>query len=72
MRDVSPHSLIMPPRSLLNGLQPPHQVAQSKVETFPASTTWAGRAKSASKTVFLHVTKHVGVGIICSVAYFDP
>ena len=25
-----------------------------------------------AKQVWLHITKHVGVGIICAVAYFDP
>ncbi|KAJ6623095.1 natural resistance-associated macrophage protein-domain-containing protein [Mycena sp. CBHHK59/15] len=30
------------------------------------------RFKSASSTVVLHARKHAGVGIVCSVAYFDP
>ncbi|KAJ7508664.1 natural resistance-associated macrophage protein-domain-containing protein [Mycena galericulata] len=30
------------------------------------------RLKFASSSVVLHAKKHVGVGIICSVAYFDP
>jgi metal iron transporter len=25
-----------------------------------------------AKEVWVHITKHVGVGIICAVAYFDP
>ncbi|KAJ7755070.1 natural resistance-associated macrophage protein-domain-containing protein [Mycena maculata] len=30
------------------------------------------RLQSASSTVVLHAKKHVGVGIVCAVAYFDP
>lgn len=29
-------------------------------------------ARSVYKTVFNHIRKHTGVGIICAVAYFDP
>lgn len=25
-----------------------------------------------AKKAWIHITKHVGVGIICAVAYFDP
>ncbi|KAK7694341.1 hypothetical protein QCA50_001524 [Cerrena zonata] len=67
-----PTHQLCPQGSLLNRLQPPH-VAQSEVDApQTVSTSWAGRVKSASKTVVTHVTKHIGVGIICSVAYFDP
>lgn len=62
----------MPPRSLLNGLQPQAEVAQSEKDVPQTNTPFLSRVKSVSKTVALHVTKHVGVGIICSVAYFDP
>ncbi|KAH9973228.1 natural resistance-associated macrophage protein-domain-containing protein [Lactifluus volemus] len=32
----------------------------------------AGPAGKWAKRVWIHLTKHVGIGIICSVAYFDP
>ncbi|KAJ6627937.1 smf Mn2+ and Fe2+ transporter-like protein [Mycena sp. CBHHK59/15] len=35
-------------------------------------TLLCSRFRSASSTVVLHAKKHVGVGIICAVAYFDP
>ncbi|KAI0823054.1 natural resistance-associated macrophage protein-domain-containing protein [Trametes gibbosa] len=34
--------------------------------------TWRDRIVRSGRTVARHITKHVGVGIICSVAYFDP
>jgi len=30
------------------------------------------RPRKWSKVVWVHITRHVGIGIICSVAYFDP
>ena len=33
---------------------------------------WHSRLKSVAWTVFNHARKHTGVGIVCSVAYFDP
>jgi hypothetical protein len=30
------------------------------------------RTKATGRLVFHHVVKHTGVGIVCSVAYFDP
>ncbi|TFK41312.1 natural resistance-associated macrophage protein-domain-containing protein [Crucibulum laeve] len=49
----------------------PHQGPQT-VPSHVRAPTIKDRAVSAAKTVVLHVKKHVGVGIICSVAYFDP
>ncbi|KAI0639118.1 natural resistance-associated macrophage protein [Trametes polyzona] len=34
--------------------------------------SWRARLRHSCRTVVRHVSKHVGVGIICSVAYFDP
>jgi metal iron transporter len=33
---------------------------------------WIDRLHHAGWTVFRHAQKHTGVGIVCSVAYFDP
>lgn len=33
---------------------------------------WIDRLHNAGWTVFRHAQKHTGVGIVCSVAYFDP
>lgn len=33
---------------------------------------WIERLHNAAWTVFRHAQKHTGVGIVCSVAYFDP
>lgn len=30
------------------------------------------RTRRVAKTLVHHVKKHVGVGVICAVAYFDP
>jgi hypothetical protein len=30
------------------------------------------RTKATGRLVFHHIVKHTGVGIVCSVAYFDP
>lgn len=38
----------------------------------PDALSWRARLTRSWRTVFRHVSKHVGVGIICSVAYFDP
>ena len=36
------------------------------------TTQWKARIKSVASAVFHHAVKHTGVGIVCSVAYFDP
>lgn len=33
---------------------------------------WIGRLQHIGWTVFHHAQKHTGVGVVCSVAYFDP
>lgn len=30
------------------------------------------RAKATGRLLIHHIVKHTGVGIVCSVAYFDP
>ncbi|KAJ7269293.1 natural resistance-associated macrophage protein-domain-containing protein [Mycena haematopus] len=37
-----------------------------------SSRTLQGRLRSVCSTVLIHARKHVGVGMVCSVAYFDP
>jgi len=48
--------------------EPPSLASQPSVDTLnrpPPHRKWVDE-------VWIHITKHVGVGIICSVAYFDP
>jgi len=48
--------------------EPPSLASQPSLDTLnrpPPLRKW-------SDEVWVHITKHVGVGIICSVAYFDP
>ncbi|KAF8433512.1 smf Mn2+ and Fe2+ transporter [Boletus edulis BED1] len=35
-------------------------------------TGWSGKLVHYGRKLYHHTTKHVGVGIVCSVAYFDP
>lgn len=45
-------------------LHPRHDLDPSK--------SWKHRLKTAGSVVVHHARKHVGVGIVCAVAYFDP
>ncbi|KAJ7016847.1 hypothetical protein C8F04DRAFT_493301 [Mycena alexandri] len=47
-------------------------MADSQSDDSQASKTLSARLRSASSIVVLHVKKHVGTGVLCSVAYFDP
>ncbi|KAJ3937568.1 MAG: natural resistance-associated macrophage protein-domain-containing protein [Lentinula lateritia] len=38
----------------------------------PPKSNWTKKFLSASRVVVHHVRKHVGVGLVCSIAYFDP
>ncbi|KAJ4491203.1 natural resistance-associated macrophage protein-domain-containing protein [Lentinula edodes] len=38
----------------------------------PPKSNWTQKFLSASNVVVHHVRKHVGVGLVCSIAYFDP
>jgi hypothetical protein len=33
---------------------------------------WSRKLRSAMSAVLWHAQKHIGVGMICAVAYFDP
>lgn len=48
--------------------EPPSLASQPSLDTLnrpPQRRKWVDE-------VWIHITRHVGVGIICSVAYFDP
>ncbi|OAX42092.1 Nramp-domain-containing protein [Rhizopogon vinicolor AM-OR11-026] len=46
--------------------------SDSRLGTTPPRKHWIDRLHHAGWTVFHHAQKHTGVGIVCSVAYFDP
>ncbi|OJA21566.1 hypothetical protein AZE42_10612 [Rhizopogon vesiculosus] len=46
--------------------------SDSRLGTTPPRKHWVDRLHHAGWTVFHHAQKHTGVGIVCSVAYFDP
>ncbi|KAF7337619.1 Manganese transporter pdt1 [Mycena sanguinolenta] len=37
-----------------------------------SARTPEGRLRSVCSTILIHAKKHVGVGVVCAVAYFDP
>ncbi|KAJ7750249.1 natural resistance-associated macrophage protein-domain-containing protein [Mycena metata] len=47
-------------------------MANSQSDHSLTSKTLSARLRSASSIVVLHAKKHVGTGVLCSVAYFDP
>ncbi|KAK7034604.1 Manganese transporter smf1 [Paramarasmius palmivorus] len=55
-------------------LEPPEaeEKVQGRNRDNRAGGTWRGRLERATRTVFHHVKKHTGVGLVCAVAYFDP
>ncbi|KAJ3986874.1 natural resistance-associated macrophage protein-domain-containing protein [Lentinula detonsa] len=38
----------------------------------PPKSKWTQRISKASGVVIHHIRRHVGVGLVCSIAYFDP
>ncbi|KAI0670188.1 natural resistance-associated macrophage protein [Trametes maxima] len=53
-------------------LDHPERAAVYRTPSIAAAPSWRVRLRYSYRTVLRHVTKHIGVGIICSVAYFDP
>ncbi|TBU44128.1 natural resistance-associated macrophage protein [Dichomitus squalens] len=53
-------------------LDHPERAAAYRTPSLSDATSWRARVAYTLRTVTHHVSKHVGVGIICSVAYFDP
>lgn len=53
-----------------NQANPDPQLADKTTTT--TKKHWIDRLHHAGWTVFRHAQKHTGVGIVCSVAYFDP
>ncbi|TFK62892.1 natural resistance-associated macrophage protein [Pluteus cervinus] len=47
-------------------------VFASNNEQRPPKRSWLQWILMGPKFLFVHVTKHVGVGLVCAVAYFDP
>ena len=62
-------SLPSPPMSLLDH---PERAAVYRTPSLRDAPSWRARVGYTLRTVTHHVSKHVGVGIICSVAYFEP
>jgi metal iron transporter len=58
----------------LHTLMPEHPThtdsASTQVKRSPQG--FLNRANATGRVVLHHVVKHTGVGIVCSVAYFDP
>ncbi|RDX56184.1 natural resistance-associated macrophage protein [Lentinus brumalis] len=48
------------------------RTAVYRTQSINDAPTWRERVLYCCRLVSKHVTKHVGVGIICAVAYFDP
>ena len=57
--------------SLMSTSTGPDSTAQQE-KTVPVSSQWMLRCKRSVSTVVRHARCHVGSGIVCSVAYFDP
>ena len=53
-------------------LDHPERDAVYRTPSISDAPTWSARVVYSGRAVIKHITKHVGVGIICSVAYFDP
>ena len=53
-------------------LMPEHPTDGASAQHRSAPQAFLGRAKAAGGLVLHHVVNHTGVGIVCSVAYFDP
>ncbi|OBZ79850.1 hypothetical protein A0H81_00489 [Grifola frondosa] len=57
------------PMSLLDH---PERAAPYSRTSAPDAVGWQVRLLAGGRTVGHHLKNHVGVGIVCSVAYFDP
>lgn len=53
-------------------LDHPERAATYRTSLLSHAPSWRARVALGFRAVTHHVTKHVGVGIICAVAYFDP
>ncbi|OSD05931.1 natural resistance-associated macrophage protein [Trametes coccinea BRFM310] len=53
-------------------LDHPERTAVYRTPSISDAPSWRTRFGYSVRTITRHVTKHVGVGIVCSVAYFDP
>ena len=53
-------------------LDHPERDAAYRTPSISEAPSCFARFVYTSRIVVTHITKHVGVGIICSVAYFDP
>lgn len=61
-----------PPSTQMSLLDHPDRDAVYQTPSIRDAPGWRARANYCYRKVAHHVTKHVGVGIICAVAYFDP
>ena len=59
----------LPTMSLLDH---PERAAVYRTPSLSDAPSWRARVALGFRTVTHHISKHVGVGIICAVAYFDP
>lgn len=50
----------------------PNRNASENISSEPLGRRIHILIKGACKTAFSHARSHTGVGLICSVAYFDP
>ncbi|KAI0662546.1 natural resistance-associated macrophage protein [Cubamyces menziesii] len=53
-------------------LDHPERTAIYQTPALSHAPSWRARLRFSFSKVTRHVTKHIGVGIVCSVAYFDP
>ncbi|KAJ3764357.1 natural resistance-associated macrophage protein-domain-containing protein [Lentinula raphanica] len=61
-----------PPTSGSASLVPSPMSHRSEENSHKSNSNWTARISRASGIVFHHIRKHVGVGLVCSIAYFDP
>ena len=45
---------------------------EDEVDQTPPRNEWSTKLHRVGWRLYHHATKHAGVGIVCSVAYFDP
>ena len=67
-----PPAPTLPPQSPLSLLDHPERTAIYQTPALSHAPSWRARLRFSFSKVTRHVTKHIGVGIVCSVAYFDP
>ncbi|KAJ3976341.1 natural resistance-associated macrophage protein-domain-containing protein [Lentinula raphanica] len=61
-----------PPTSGSASLVPSPMSHRSEENSHKSNSNWTARISRASGIVFHHIRRHVGVGLVCSIAYFDP